>query len=247
MKAYFDNAATTAVDEAVFEKMRPYFTDIYGNTQSVHSVGRKATAALDEARDKIAKIINASYKEIYFMSGGTEADNTAIKSVALASTKKKIIVSSIEHSAVLAAAKDLAEIGYDVSYLRPNEDGIITVEELASKISGDVAIVSVMYANNETGVINPIRELASLAHSYGAYFHTDAVQAAPSISLDVTELGVDLMTISAHKIHGPKGIGCLYVKEGVKKKSLISGGFQERGFRGGTVNLPLVVGFSEAL
>ena len=247
MKAYFDNAATTAVDEVVFEKMRKYFTEEFGNTQSVHSVGRRSTAALDAARDKVAKLINSSYKEVYFTSGGTEADNAAIKGIALASGKKKIIISSIEHSAILSSAKDLEEAGFTVEYLRPNEKGIITAEELASKISSDVALVSVMLANNETGVINPVKDLAEIARSYGVPFHTDAVQAAPSMRIDVRDLGVDAVTLSAHKIHGPKGAGCLYVKEGIPKKSLISGGYQERGFRGGTVNLPLVVGFAEAL
>ena len=247
MKVYFDNASTTKLDLAVFEKMRLSFLDNFGNPNSLHSFGRKALSELDGARDGIAKELNASYKEIYFTSGGTEADNLAIKGVATAQTKKKLLVSAVEHSAVLAAASDLKKQGYVVDYLVPDKQGRITCEELKSKLDDEVFLVSVMLVNNETGVINDVKALAEIAKAKGALFHTDAVQGANYESLDVKEYGVDLMSLSAHKIHGPKGIGLLYVREGVKINSLISGGHQERGVRGGTVDLPLISGFAEAL
>ena len=248
-RIYFDHAATTPLDKEVFEQMRPYFCDLFGNADSPHFHGRKAMAAVDNARDTVASLIGAHPSEIYFTSGGTESDNWAVIGLARAAAKqgrKKVLVSAVEHHAVLAAAKKLELEGFSVTYLPVNKGGMVEVNALLDALDTDVGVVAVMTANNETGVINPIRELASEAKKFGAVFFTDAVQAAPYMRLSVDELGVDALSFSAHKFFGPKGVGVLYLRKKTKIEPYLAGGEQERGLRGGTVNVPLVVGLASA-
>ena len=229
--------------------MLPYFTEEFGNADSPHAVGRRAVTAVDSARDKLAELICAKSKEIYFTSGGTEADNWAMLGGAYAQKQKgktKVILSSIEHHAVLYAAEKLQKEGFEVVYLPVNEGGMVEPSALKEVLDDKTGLVAVMAVNNETGVIQPIQELASLAHEYGALFFTDAVQAAPYLKIDVNEWGVDMLSVSAHKFYGPKGVGALYIKSGVKIERLIGGGEQERGLRGGTTNVPAVVGLAAA-
>lgn len=245
---YFDHAATTPLDKKVLETMLPYFSEIYGNANSQHMFGREAIKAVDNARDTIAKIINAKPNEVYFTSGGTEADNWALRGIANAykNKKKHIIVSPIEHAAMLSTAKALEKEGFEVEYMKVDKDGFVDLEHLKSIIRDDTSLVACMLANNEIGTIEPIKEMAKLAHEKGALMFTDAVQACGVLKTDVKELGVDLMSMSSHKIYGPKGVGALYVRTGVKIDSLILGGHQERMKRGGTTNVPGVVGFAKA-
>ncbi len=250
MKIYLDHAATTPLSKNVLQKMTPYFTDIFGNADSPHAVGRKAIGAVDTARDTVAALLHAKPSEIYFTSGGTEADNWAIIGGAYAQkTKGKmhVIVSAIEHHAVLYAAEKLEKEGFKVTYLPVNEGGMVEVNALKSAITQDTGLVAIMYANNETGIIQPIQALVDVAHESGALFFTDAVQAAPYMQLDVKELNVDMLSLSAHKFYGPKGCGVLYIKQGVKIERFVGGGEQERGLRGGTTNVPAVVGLAAAL
>lgn len=246
---YLDNAATTALDKKVLEKMLPYFTDDYGNANSQHAFGRKAAAAVDGARDTIAALIGAKPSEIYFTSGGTEADNWAVKGICAKrkSKGKHIIISAIEHAAMLSSVKQLKNEGFEVSYLGVDEDGIIKLDELKDLVREDTIFVGIMAANNEMGAIQPIAEAAKIAKAKGAVFFTDAVQAAGSLHLDVKRDNIDMMAISAHKFYGPKGIGVLYVKNGIAMENLVSGGHQERSRRGGTTNVPLVVGMAAAM
>ena len=245
---YFDHAATTPVDKRVLEKMLPFFTENFGNANSQHVFGRNAVKYVDEARDSIAKIINAKPSEIYFTSGGTEADNWALRGIAHAYKNKgnRIIISPIEHAAMLSTAKALEKEGFKIDFMKVNAEGTVDLEHLKSIMGEGVILVACMTANNEVGTIEPIKEIANIAHEHGALTFTDAVQAAGVIKLDVADLGVDLMSMSSHKIYGPKGIGALYVKNGVKIDSIITGGHQERMKRGGTTNVPAVVGFAEA-
>ncbi|MBP5466336.1 MAG: cysteine desulfurase [Clostridia bacterium] len=245
---YFDHAATTPLDERVFEKMKPYFTEIFGNPNSQHVFGRESVKAVDEARDTIAKIINARPNEVYFTSGGTEADNWALRGVAKAykNKGKHIIISPIEHAAMLSTAKALEKEGFLIEFMKVDEFGVIDLNHLKSIVRDDTILVACMMANNEVGTIEPIKEIAEIAHEKGALAFTDAVQAAGVIETDVKELGVDLMSMSSNKIYGPKGVGALYIRNGVKIESIISGGHQERMKRGGTTNVPGVVGFAEA-
>lgn len=245
---YFDHAATTPLCEEAFNKMKPYFTEIFGNPNSQHAFGREAVKAVDEARDTISSIINCKPTELYFTSGGTESDNWALRGVAHAYAEKgkHIIISPIEHAAMLSTAKALVKEGFSVDYMKVDEYGFIDLEHLKSIIRPDTILVGCMAANNEVGTIEPIKEMAKIAHEAGALAFTDAVQAAGVLKLDVKDLGVDLMSMSSHKIYGPKGVGALYVKNGVKIESIISGGHQERMKRGGTTNVPGVVGFAEA-
>lgn len=249
-KVYLDNAATTFVSSEVLAEMLPCFNAIYGNSNSVHSYGRDASAIVDRARDRIANAIHAKKSnEIYFTSGGTEADNWAIKGIAHAYAQKgkHIIVSKIEHHAVLEACHQLEEEGYEVSYLSVDKTGLVDLAELLHLIRNDTTLISVMAVNNEVGTIQNIKAIANIAHDYDIIFHTDAVQAAGAIKLDVQDMGIDAMTLSAHKIAGPKGIGCLYVKEGIKICPIIIGGSQEREKRGGTLNVPAIAGFGKAM
>ncbi len=246
---YLDHAATTKLDDRVLEKMLPYFTEIYGNANSQHAFGRSAQKAVDEARDGIAKLIGAKPSEIYFTSGGTESDNWALRGIcrALKGKGKHLIVSKIEHAAMLSTAKELEKDGFEFSYIGVDEEGFINLEELENSIRDDTIFIGCMLANNEIGTIEPIKKIAEIAHKHGIFCFTDAVQAMGALDVDVNDLGVDAMSFSAHKFNGPKGIGALYIKTGVKIDRLISGGHQERTKRGGTTNVPAVVGFYEAL
>ncbi len=249
MKIYADHAATTPCDKRVLEEMLPYFSDEFGNANSQHAFGRDAAKAVNDARETVADIIGCKPNEVYFTGGGTEADNWALKGVALHKRDRgnHVIISAIEHHAILTSAEWLEQNGFRVTKLPVDSTGMVRVEELERAIDDETTIVSVMYANNEVGTIQPIKELAEIAHKHGALFHTDAVQAIPYMNIDVKELGVDLLTISGHKFYGPKGVGVLYIRNGVKLDKLICGGGQERSQRGGTVNVPAVVGLARAL
>jgi len=246
---YMDNAATTRVTESVLEEMLPYFTKLYGNPSSVHAPGREARKALEEARRRTAKAINAWSKEIYFTAGGSEADTWAIKGAAFSkqNTKKTFVTTVIEHKAVLNAAKALEGAGFTVKYVPVNPDGIIDLQKLKEAVDGDTFLVSVMTANNEVGTLQPVDEACAIAHEAGALFHTDAVQAAGCLEIDVKRGGYDLLSLSGHKLHAPKGVGALYIKEGTVLEPLVNGGSQERGRRGGTENLCGIVGLGKAL
>ncbi|MBP3345011.1 MAG: cysteine desulfurase [Clostridia bacterium] len=249
-KVYLDSAATTYVSSEVMAEMLPCFNALYGNSNSVHSYGRDANAIVDRARDRIAKAINAAKSnEIYFTSGGTEADNWAIRGIAhaYASKGKHIITSAIEHHAVLDACKSLEEEGYEVTYLPVDSTGLVSITDLIHSIKKETTLISIMAVNNEVGTIQNVKAIAKIAHDYGIIFHTDAVQALGAIKLDVQDMEIDAMTISAHKVYGPKGAGCLYLKNGVKIENMFHGGSQERGKRGGTVNVPAVAGFGKAV
>lgn len=250
---YADNAATTKLDPDAYEAMKPYFFSLYGNASQPYSFSRKSKLALKEARRKIAKCINADPEEIYFTSGGTESDNWAIKCFGLQNSKKTIITSPIEHHAILNACKDSA---IDTKFIKVNSIGEVSEKSLNDALkdvsktdssSTNCTLVSIMYANNEIGTIQNIKKLANIAHNYGALFHTDAVQAVGHIKIDVKELNVDMLSASAHKFNGPKGIGFLYIRKGTNISSFNSGGFQEFGLRAGTENIPAIVGMAVAL
>ena len=245
---YFDHAATTPVDKRVLEKMLPYFTETFGNANSQHAFGRNAMKAVDEARDGIAKLINARPSELYFTSGGTESDNWALRGAARAykNKGKHLIISPIEHAAMLTTAKALEKEGFEVSFMKVDEAGFIDLEHLKSIVREDTIFIGCMMANNEVGTIEPIKEIANIAKSVGAICFTDAVQAAGVLDIDVKELGVDMMSMSSHKIYGPKGVGALYIRNGLKVENILTGGHQERMKRGGTTNVAGVVGFYEA-
>jgi cysteine desulfurase len=246
---YLDHAATTALDERVLKKMIPYFCETYGNANSQHGYGREAQKAVDEARDTIAKLIGAKPNEIYFTSGGTEADNWALRGTCLAlkNKGKHVIISKIEHAAMLSTAKELEKEGFEFSYIGVDGEGFLDLEELKKAIRPDTILISCMFANNEIGTIEPIAEIVKIAKEKGILVHTDAVQAMGAIDINVSTLGVDMLSFSAHKFNGPKGVGALYIKNGIPMGKLITGGHQERTRRGGTTNVPGVVGFAEAL
>lgn len=243
MKFYFDHAATTPLDLRVLKEMMPYLMTIYGNPSSSHSMGRMASRAVDEARDEMARLLKRKPKEVYFTSGGTEADNWAIKGAVLASGKKHVLVSSIEHPAVLESATFLKKQGYDVELIPVLSNGLIDLEALQRMIRTDTALVGVMSANNEVGTIQPTKEIAKIAHEHGALFFTDAVQ---SIGEGDAETEADLLSFSSHKLYGPKGVGALIIKDGVKIERLHHGGHQERSLRGGTTPTAQIVGFQMA-
>lgn len=247
-RIYFDHAATTPLDKRVLDKMLPYFTENFGNANSQHMFGRDAVKAVDEARDTIAKLINAKPSEIYFTSGGTEADNWALRGAAYANRQKgkHLIISCIEHAAMITTAKELEKDGFEVTLLKVDKDGLVDLDDLKNSIRPDTVFIGVMYANNEVGTIQPIKEIAKIAKEHNILCFTDAVQAAGALKLDVKDLGVDMMSFSGHKFYGPKGIGVLYIKNGVKINSIVTGGHQERTKRGGTTNVPAVVGIAEA-
>lgn len=250
MRIYADNAATTKVSKKVIEAMLPYLENVYGNPSSLHTRGQEAAEALMQARETIASLIGAEAREIYFTSGGSEADNQALMSAARAGAKKNkkhIISTKFEHHAILHTLKRLERDGFEITLVDVNENGIVKVEDIEREIREDTCLVTVMFANNEIGTIQPIKEIGALCHEKGVIFHTDAVQAAGHIHLDVKELNVDMLSVSAHKFHGPKGIGFLYCKRGVILKPLIEGGAQERGKRAGTENLPAIMGMATAL
>ncbi len=248
-RIYLDHAATTPLDNQILEEMLPYFTECFGNANSHHAAGRKAMAAVDNARDSLAELLHAKPNEIYFTSGGTEADNWAMLGGAYAQREKgktHILLSAIEHHAVLGAAERLAKEGFCVEYLPVNGQGVVEADTLTNALRENTALVAVMLANNETGSLQDIKTLAEIAHANGSLFFSDCVQAAPYMSLDAKSLGVDMLSISAHKFFGPKGVGALYIKSGVKVLPHALGGEQERGLRGGTVNVPAVVGLAAA-
>lgn len=249
-RIYLDHTATTPLDERVFEAMRPYFSEMFGNASSIHAFGREAKAALEKARETVAKAIGAQTGEIFFTSGGTESDNFAIRGVALAARKKgktHIITSAAEHHAVLEPCEKLREEGFDVTVLPVDSTGLISPDQVAESITEKTCLVSIMHANNEVGTIYPVKEIAAVAHRRGVFVHTDAVQSLGKIPVDVRDLDADLMTISAHKLYGPKGIGALYVRKGTEIEPILHGGGQERGKRPGTENVPLAVGFAKAV
>ena len=248
-RIYMDNAATTRVTEPVLQAMMPYLTDVFGNPSSVHGFGRDARKALDAARQQVADALGAKPNEIYFTGCGTEADNWAIRGAAYARKNKgrHIITSAIEHHAVLHTCEQLEKEGFEVTYLPVDEYGLVSVEELEKAMREDTILVTVMAANNEIGTIQPIVELAAAAKAHGALFHTDAVQAIGSIEFNVKEMGIDMLSLSGHKFHSPKGVGALYIRNGLKIDRLIQGGAQERTQRAGTENLASIVGMGKAI
>lgn len=246
MEIYLDNAATTKLKKDVLNAMLPYLTDFYGNASSVYSLGKKSKEAIVNSRDSIASNLHCKSKEIFFTSGGSESDNWAIKSF-LNSKKKHILSTPIEHEAVLESLDVLKRNGFEVEFLDVKENGIVDVNSLKEKIRSDTALVSVMFANNEIGTIQPIEEIGDILKDKDTVFHVDAVQALGSININLNDLNVDMMSFSAHKIHGPKGIGALFIKDGVKINSFIDGGQQERNKRAGTENVASIVGFAKAV
>lgn len=247
-RVYLDYSATTPMKQEVLNEMLPYFTEKFGNASSVHSFGREAKAAADKAREQVAKAIGATSREIFFTGVGTEADNWAIVGIAEANKKKgnHIITTKIEHHAVLHVCEHLEKDGFEVTYLDVDEDGMISLDDLKNAIKDTTILISIMYVNNEIGTIQPIKEIGDIAKENGVYFHTDAVQALGNVPINVEELNVDLMSFSAHKIYGPKGIGALYVKKGTRINAFMLGGAQERKKRAGTDNVPGMVGFGKA-
>ncbi len=246
---YFDNAATTSLSKEVLDEMLPYLKDNYGNASAIYSIGRDAKKAVEDSRKKVANAINANEKEIYFTASGSEADNTAIRGIAYAYKNKgnHIITSKIEHPAVLNTCKKLEKEGFEVTYIGVDKNGIIDLEELKNSIKDTTTVISIMFANNEIGTIEPIKEIAKIAKEHGVIFHTDAVQAVGNVAIDVKDLGIDALSMSAHKFHGPKGVGALYVSNKVKFEKLIEGGHQERNKRAGTENVAGIVGIGKAI
>ena len=250
MNIYADNAATTRMSKTAIDAMIPYMGEIYGNPSSLHTVGQKANEALQSARERVAKIFNCSAREILFTSGGSEADNQAIISAARIGEKKgkkHIISTAFEHHAVLHTLAKLEKEGFEVTLLDVHENGIVTPEEVAAAIRPDTCLVTIMYANNEIGSIQPIPEIGAVCREKGVLFHTDAVQAAGHLHIDVQEQNIDMLSLSAHKFHGPKGVGVLYAKKGIALTNIIEGGAQERGKRGGTENIAGIMSMTAAL
>ncbi len=246
---YLDHGATTPIRPEVFEEMSPYLQNLFGNPSSIHSFGREARKAVDEARERVANAINAKPDEMIFTSGGTEADNIAIQGTAekLADKGNHIITSQIEHHAVLDTCEELEKKGYEVTYLPVDEYGLVSPENLQAALRDDTILVTIMHGNNEVGTIQPIKELAEIAHEKNIAFHTDAVQTVGNIPVDVKELDIDMLALSAHKFYGPKGIGVLYVKKGTKLSRIMHGGAQERKIRPGTENMPGIIGLGKAI
>ena len=248
-RIYLDHAATTPTHPEVVKAMLPYFTDVFGNPSTIYSYGQEAKGAIEEARAKVAELIGARGEEITFTSGGTEADNFALKGVAYANEHKgdHIITTSIEHHAVVESCKFLERRGFKVTYLPVDEHGLVDPDDVRKAITDKTILISVMHASNEVGTIEPVDEIGEIAREAGVYFHTDAVQTVGHMPVSVDELKVDLLSISAHKLYGPKGVGALYIRKGTKLVSLIHGGEQERGRRAGTENVPAIVGLGKAV
>ena len=245
---YLDNSATTPIKSEVLQEMMPYLTTEYGNASSLYSVGRNAKRAIEKARNRVAELLNCNHNEIYFTGGGSESDNIALKGFAYANKEKgnHIITSKIEHPAILETCKTLERQGFEVSYINVKEDGIIDVEELRKSIKSNTILISVMTANNEVGTIQPIEEIAKIAHDNNIVFHTDAVQAIGNVKIDVEKMRIDLLSLSSHKINGPKGVGALYIKNGIEVEKFINGGHQEKDRRAGTENVAGIVGLGKA-
>ena len=246
---YFDNAATTPVRKEVYDEILPYFMQYYGNASSVYTIARESKKALEKAREQVAKALNANIDEIYFTAGGSESDNFALKGIAEAMGKKgkHIITTQIEHHAILHTCEYLQQRGFEITYLPVDEYGKISLEELKNAIRKDTILISVMFANNEIGTIQPIKEIGAIAKEKGVYFHTDAVQAVGHVKIDVKEMNIDLLSLSGHKICAPKGIGAIYIKKGVAINPLIHGGAQEKRRRAGTENIAGIVGLGKAI
>ena len=247
---YADNAATTKMSDVAVKAMLPYLQEIYANASSVHLLGQQSAAALFRARQQVAQVLNCAPKELFFTSGGSEADNQALISAAAIGKKQgkcHIVSTAMEHHAILHTLEALEAQGFTVTLLRPQADGIVTATQVAEAITDTTCLLSVMYANNETGAIQPIREIGALCRKHGVLFHTDAVQAAGHLTIDVQRDNIDMLSLSAHKFHGPKGIGLLFAKSNIQLTSLIRGGGQERGKRAGTENLPGIIGLAAAL
>ncbi len=245
---YFDNSATTKIKSEVLNEMLPYLKNEFGNPSSMYTLGRKAKKDIENARKRVANLINANSEEIYFTSGGSESDNTAIKGIAQSYKEKgnHIITTQIEHPAILNSCKNLEKQGYNITYLNVDKEGFINLQELESVITDKTILISVMFANNEIGVIQPIKAIAKIAHKNNVIFHTDAVQACGNVPIDVKDMEIDMLSISGHKLYGPKGIGVLYVKKEIEFNNLIDGGHQEKGKRAGTENVAGIVGIGKA-
>lgn len=246
---YFDNAATTALDKDTLDRMMSYFSDCFYNPSSIYSASVNAFNAIEEARSKVANALNAKANEIYFTSGGSESDNLALKGFAYANSKKgkHIITSCIEHPAIINSCKTLEKDGFEVTYVSVLENGIVNLEELENSIREDTILISIMSANNEIGTIQPIKEIGRIAHEHGIKFHTDAVQAIGSLKIDVEDMNIDMLSLSAHKFYGPKGVGALYVRKGTLINRMNDGGHQEKDKRSGTENVPGIVGLGYAI
>lgn len=245
---YFDNAATTRVKEEVLEEMLTYFTERYGNPSSMYTKGRETRKAVEEARTKVAALINCKPNEIYFTGCGTESDNMAIKGVAYANWRKgkHIITSKIEHPAILHTCQNLQNHGFEVTYLNVDKNGFINLDELKNAIRNDTILISIMFANNEIGTIQPIHEIAKISKMYNIIFHTDSVQACGNVPIDVQKMGIDMLSLSGHKLYAPKGIGALYVRNGIQFEKFMDGGHQEKNRRAGTENVPGIIGLGKA-
>lgn len=245
---YFDNSATTRIKEAVLTEMFPYLSREYGNPSSLYSIGRKSKRAIEEARKRVASLINCKPEEIYFTSCGSESDNTALKGIAYANQNKgkHIITSKIEHPAILHSCQNLESKGFEVTYLDVDKNGFVNLETLENSIRQDTILISVMFANNEIGTIEPIQEIAKIAHKNGIIFHTDAVQACGNIPIDVQKMDIDMLSLSGHKIYAPKGVGALYVKKGIEFERFMDGGHQEKNKRSGTENVAEIVALGKA-
>ena len=245
---YFDNAATTKVKEEVLKEMFPYFSVEYGNPSSMYSIGRSSRRAIETARKRVAELINCKPKEIYFTSCGSESDNMALKGIAYANKEKgnHIITSKIEHPAILNSCKTLEKQGYKITYLNVDEEGNIDISELENSINEDTILISIMFANNEIGTIEPIEQISKIAKKHNIIFHTDAVQACGNIKIDVKDMGIDMLSLSGHKINAPKGVGALYIREGIEFDRFLDGGHQEKNKRAGTENVAEIVGLGKA-
>lgn len=246
---YFDNAATTKLDDEVLKEMMPYLTNMYGNASAIYELGRESRKAIEDAREKVAKVLNCEVGEVYFTSCGSESDNTAIKEIARANKKNgnHIITSKIEHPAVIETCEQLKKEGFEITYIGVDEKGIVDLEEIKRAIKPTTILISIMFANNEIGTVEPIKEIGKIAKEHEIVFHTDAVQAAGNVKIDVKDMNIDSLSLSGHKFYGPKGVGVLYVKKGIEFQSFINGGHQERNKRAGTENVAGIVGIGKAI
>lgn len=246
---YFDNAATTKLDDEVLKEMMPYLTNMYGNASAIYELGRESRKAIEDAREKVAKVLNCEVGEVYFTSCGSESDNTAIKEIARANKKNgnHIITSKIEHPAVIETCEQLKKEGFEITYIGVDEKGIVDLEEIKRAIKPTTILISIMFANNEIGTVEPIKEIGKIAKEHEIVFHTDAVQAVGNVRIDVEDMNIDSLSLSGHKFYGPKGVGVLYVKRGIEFQSFIDGGHQERNKRAGTENVAGIVGIGKAI